>query len=373
MDIEIASFPMEFRVAVRHASAVRKVTDNVICRVTDDDGIVGIGEGCPRAYVTGETSETARRFLLAVSPVVADRVDRDGLPGLRAWMDEHRSDVDENPAAFCALEIAMLDLLARRDGVTIEHLLAQDALGGRFHYTAVLGDNPRLLYAILLQRYLFRGFRDFKLKLSGDLRRDRSKLGRLRPRGHAVRVRVDANNLWDSPGPCIDHLRALDFRFFGIEEPLPAHDLVGFAEIASALQTPIILDESGLRSEQLAELPGEAAMWLLNCRVSKMGGIQRSIEAVEAARALGIRVIVGAQVGETSILTRAALTVAAAAGDGLLGHEGAFGTHLLRHDLTEPVVMFDRRGTLDAATLGAAPGLGLTVVRELSSIERPGA
>jgi L-alanine-DL-glutamate epimerase-like enolase superfamily enzyme len=372
MDIEIGSYPTTFKVAVRHASAVRKVTDNVICRVTDDAGIVGIGEGCPRSYVTGETSDTARRFLLGVSPAVAACVDRDGLDGLRAWMDEHRADVDENPAAFCALEIAMLDLLARRAGVTIERLLAQEPLGGRFRYTAVLGDNPRLLYAILLQRYLFRGFRDFKIKLSGDLRRDRSKLGRLRRKDDAVRVRVDANNLWDSPGRCIDHVRALDFRFFGIEEPLAAHDLAGFAEIATAVQTPIILDESGLRREQLAELPGDAAMWMLNCRVSKMGGIQRSLETVQAARALGIGVIVGAQVGETSILTRAALTVAAAAGDELLGQEGAFGTHLLREDLTEPVVMFDRRGVVDAATLAHhAPGLGLTVARPLSSIERP--
>lgn len=361
MLIEMATFPTRFRVAVRHASAVRDATENVIVRVRTASGVVGVGEGCPRRYVTGETVESARTFLRGAAPGAAASAET--VDGLRSWMADHRESIDANPAAFCALELALLDALARQQRVSVERLLGCPALDGTFRYTAVIGDSGRWVFALLVQRYLSRGFRDFKLKLSGGLERDRRKLARLRRRGICVRVRVDANNLWSDADACIEHLKRLDDRLMAIEEPLTANDLDGFARVAAALDTRIVVDESALRGEQLDHLPGPVDGWILNCRVSKMGGLLRSLETVEAARALGLGVIVGAHVGETSILTRAALTVAASAGDALVAQEGAFGTKLLRRDLVSPVLMFGRRGELDIARVldPAAPGMGLLV------------
>lgn len=73
--------------------------------------------------------------------------------------------------------------------------------------------------------------------------------------------------------------------------------------------------------------------------------------------------IVGAHVGETSVLTRAALTVARAARDILVAQEGAFGTHLLLRDVVNPPVMFGPGGMLDAAALTLRrAGFGLPVL-----------
>jgi len=361
MTVELATFPTSFRLAVRHASAVRRATENIIVRVRTASGAVGVGEACPRRYVTGETMESARTFLRGAAPEVAASADT--VDGLRSWITAHRARIDANPAAFCALELALLDALARHQGVSVERLLGCPDLNGTFRYTAVIGDSGRWVFALLLQRYLSHGVRDFKLKLSGDLSRDRHKLGRLRRHGARVRVRVDANNLWSDADACLEHLRALDYPFMAIEEPLSADDLDGFARIAVALDTPIIIDESGLRAEQLDHLPGPIDRWILNCRVSKMGGLLRSLATVDAARTRGMGVIVGAHVGETSILTRAALTVAAHAREALRAHEGAFGTKLLRRDLVSPVLMFGRRAELDIARVldPTAPGMGLVV------------
>jgi len=360
MRVELATFPTSFHVTVRHASTTRDATENIIVRVRTASGVVGIGEGCPRRYVTGETVESARTFLRGAAPGAAASAET--VDGLRSWMVDHRESIDANPAAFCALELALLDALARQQRVPVERLLGCPDLTGTFRYTAVIGDSGRSVFALVLQRYLSLGIRDFKLKLSGDLERDQRKLARLRRRGATVRIRVDANNLWSDAGACIDHLRRLEHRFSAIEEPLTVNDLDGFARIAAALDTPIVIDESGLRGEQLDHLPGPVDGWILNCRVSKMGGLVRSLATVEAARALGIGVVVGAHVGETSILTRAGLTVAAHAGDSLVAQEGAFGTNLLRQDLVSPVLMFGRRAELDISTVLApgAPGLGLS-------------
>ena len=78
-----------------------------------------------------------------------------------------------------------------------------------------------------------------------------------------------------------------------------------------------------------------------------MGGILRSLAIAEKSKALGIPIIIGAHVGETSILTRAALTVVNAYRDIVIAQEGAFGTHLLEWDITENPLMFAAGGKLD--------------------------
>lgn len=135
--------------------------------------------------------------------------------------------------------------------------------------------------------------------------------------------------------------------------------------MAAQCGVPIVLDESVTRTSQLAALPGAAATWIVNVRVSKMGGLLRSLEVVAAARAAGIRVVVGAQVSETSLLTRAALTVAQAAGAALFAQEGAFGTFLLTRDVCDPPLMFGAGGLLRVADHPrlTQPGFGITGVQ----------
>jgi hypothetical protein len=78
--------------------------------------------------------------------------------------------------------------------------------------------------------------------------------------------------------------------------------------------------------------------------------------------------VVAAQVGETSLLTRAALTVAAQARDLLVAQEGAFGTRLLAEDVCEEPLMFGPAGRLELPD-PAAPGLGLDVRPDRSFLE----
>ncbi|MGH6611049.1 MAG: hypothetical protein ACRECQ_12415, partial [Burkholderiaceae bacterium] len=82
-------------------------------------------------------------------------------------------------------------------------------------------------------------------------------------------------------------------------------------------------------------------------------------QLARALRRREVRLIVGAHVGETSVLTRAALTVANCSRDILLAQEGAFGTHLLAHDVVDEPIMFGAGGVLDAATIPAGNGFGL--------------
>jgi L-alanine-DL-glutamate epimerase-like enolase superfamily enzyme len=232
-----------------------------------------------------------------------------------------------------------------------------------FRYTAVLGDAPASAFHAMAERYRQAGFKDFKVKLSGSAEHDRDKMAVFDKWGDAaIRVRADANNLWTTADRAIAELRRLDYRFFGIEEPIGKGRHAELSRIAQALSWVVILDESLTRGEQLSLLSEPHTQWLINVRVSKMGGLIRSLRVVQAARARGIGVIVGAQVGETSLLTRAALTVARAAGDALVAQEGAFGTLLLERDVCDPPLMFGPGGVLDASAYSmlTRPGLGVS-------------
>jgi L-alanine-DL-glutamate epimerase-like enolase superfamily enzyme len=359
--LEIFSFPVPFKVVFRHASASRARAENLIVMATSDCGRVGYGEGCPRDYVTGETVEGGAAFVRRYGAAIADAVTDP--ESLKSWIATHNDLIDQNPAAFCAVETALLDVMGIVEACPVEDLVGVRRLAGEYAYSAVLGDAPYLAFRWQLYRYRRRGFRDFKIKISGDFDRDRRKLTPFRTSaGASSRVRLDANNLWTSIDSCVGHVSALPLTPFAVEEPLQPGDLDGFSRVGKECRTKIILDESLLRVDQLEALES-ADSWIVNIRVSKMGGIFRSLELGRRAAALGIGVIVGAQVGETSILTRAGMCVMNAAGPHLVASEGAFGTYLLRRDLASPCLMFGDGGVLAAELpgIGDLSGFGLEI------------
>lgn len=355
--LAIEPLKIPFKQAFVHASAVRAETESVLLTVTNANGVEGIGEGCPRRYVTGETVDSIRCFIEAHRERwMAFTTVQD----LKQWGTMHVAVIDQNPAAWCAVETACLDLFGREAGLSIEALLGLPSLSGRFQYSAVLGTDNLQSFEKQLQRYRSAGFTDFKVKVTGRLQDDIDKLTQLASmEDSTILVRLDANNLWADAESALSYLRRLPGRITAVEEPLKVGDYDGCRWLGQELKIPIVLDESILRLDQFAAIQNDPpSTWIINIRVSKMGGILRSLAVAEQAKELGIPIIIGAQVGETSVLTRAALTVANTYRDTLVAQEGAFGTLLLERDLCDPSLMFGAAGQLDARVV-TGPGLGL--------------
>jgi L-alanine-DL-glutamate epimerase-like enolase superfamily enzyme len=348
-----------FTTRFKHASADRGETSSVVVTATAADGTVGVGEGCPRPYVTGETIASALAFFAAQRPAAATLSTPEALA---RFVDAHADVLDGAPSAWCAIEVALLDLFGRAAGAPIESLLGLAPLAGEFRYSAVLGDMAPEAFAALATRYHAMGLRDVKVKLSGDAARDRAKLAALAALDGPLRVRADANNLWNGRDEAAAYVRSLETPLFAIEEPLaPAGRIDDLAQLSDTLAMPIVVDESVATAAAVTALPGDRRRWIVNLRVSKMGGVLRSLAVVAAARDAGLGVIVGAQVGETSRLTRAGLTVAHAAADRLVAQEGGFGTLLLTRDVCNPPLMFGAGGRLAVSDHPRllAPGLGI--------------
>ena len=355
--LSMQSLNIPFKQAFAHASATRAMTEAVLVTVTNGEGEQGIGEGCPRHYVTGETVASIQGFIESLR----DQCLAFGsVQDVKRWAAEHASLIDQNPAAWCAVETACLDLFGKEAGLPIETLLGLPALNGRFQYSAVLGTDSLQSFERQLGRYRSVGFSDFKVKVTGRLQEDIGKLAQLAtPQDSKTRVRLDANNLWSDVESALSYLKRLPGQTIAIEEPLTVGDFDGCRLLAREMKIPIILDESFLRLDQFAAIQNDPpSTWIINIRVSKMGGILRSLAVAEWAKEVGIPIIIGAQVGETSVLTRAALTVANSYRDIVVAQEGGFGTLLLERDICDPPLMFGAGGQLDARAV-SGPGLGL--------------
>jgi L-alanine-DL-glutamate epimerase-like enolase superfamily enzyme len=342
----------------KRAFAERAATQAVWVRVRASDGTAGFGEGCLRELATGETLQDAQGFVAARAEWWQRRIgDVDDLAG---WVRAYGIEIDANPAAWTAVELALLDLFGKLARKPVEALLGLPPLRGVFRYTAAMGDAPDADFARSRQA----GFRDFKVRLTGERAHDEGVVDRLRAAGISPRrVRADARHLWSDSRSAIEYLGALDFAFVALEEPLGARDYAGMARLARELDSHVVLDDTVARADQLVALPGAADRWLVNVRVSKMGGLLRALDFVREARNRGLRVIVGACAGETSLLARAALVIASVAGDSLAGQEGALGTHLLERDVAMPPLMRGLDGLLDAgaSAVSRAPGWGLAI------------
>jgi L-alanine-DL-glutamate epimerase-like enolase superfamily enzyme len=361
-NLEMSLLEIPFRTSFKHASADRSKTASVWVAAAAGDGtLLGYGEGCPRAYVTGEDGASALSFFNRNRESIIR--DITSLASLQQWEEVNEDGIDANPAAWCAIELAVLDLLGRSQGQTFEEMLSLPGITGQFRYSAVLGDSPAPVFEKQVRQYLRTGFDDFKIKLSGDFDSDLQKIACLKSSGPGLRIRADANNLWDSADEVVAYFMKLGQPFWAVEEPLRPKDFSGLGRIADELGIKVILDESCTRADDLQGVAGNPGSYVLNLRVSKLGGLIRSLRLLKRARAQGHQVIVGAHVGETSVLTRAGLTLGWAASDIRLALEGAFGTHLLETDICEPPVMFGEGGILSAGMqpFSGSPGNGLQI------------
>lgn len=360
--LEMSLLEIPFRTSFKHASADRSKAASVWVKAAEGDGsLAGYGEGCPRAYVTGEDGATALSFFNRKRNSIIR--DITSLASLQEWVESNKDEIDTNPAAWCAIELAILDLLGRSHGQPFEEMLSLPEISGQFRYSAVLGDSPAPAFEKQVRQYLHAGFDDFKIKLSGDFDSDLRKVACLKNSGPGLRIRADANNLWDSADQVIAYFLKLGQPFWAIEEPLRPKDFYGLGRIADELGIKVILDESCIRDSDLQGVAGNPGSHVLNLRVSKLGGMIRSLRLLEHAKAQGHQVIVGAHVGETSVLTRAGLTLAWAASGNRLAIEGAFGTHLLEADICAPSIMFGEGGILSAEMqpFFGSPGNGLQI------------
>jgi muconate cycloisomerase len=366
--IDVLTVELPFRFSFGHALAERRSSTNVFVRLRLESGIVGYGEGVPREYVTGESVESALAALVQrqAPPLVGRKLsDPDEVLTLVDEIPEARPGGGLDLAARCALELALLDAAGKHFDRSVSNWLGGEPTP-QVHYDAVLPfSSPKKVAALsLVIRAL--GVKQVKAKVGGDLDKELESLRILRRfLGSGADLRVDANCAWTADEAITAIRRLGTYGVSAVEQPLPGDDLEGLRKVTDELEEAIIVDESLRTIEDGRALIEARACDGFNIRVSKNGGLLNSIKLARMAADAGLFCVVGAQVGESGVLSAAGRHLAAHIGPRYL--EGSAGRLLLKQDVTKENVLPGRRGR---ARTPVGPGLGVDVVEEV--LERLG-
>ena len=350
--------PIALRKPVRHASHERLRNDTLIVRCVMNDGSVGWGEGLPRTYVTGESIDSVWRHLEATDfTALRDARFENALSAARAVDSFSLADVspDENisvrecfgNSVRCGLELAVLDAACRQEQCSLGTLIQRlpEAAGlvecsdEVFYSGAVTSMSPRRQIVSAVKMRLF-GFRTVKVKVGTDGIDDVACLRRVRRIvGTKVDLRLDANEAWRCEEVADRLSPLLRFQPTSLEQPVPHADVAGLKAVRAEIATPVMLDESLCCVEDAQRAINGQWCDLFNIRLSKCGGIVRSLRLASMARQNGLGYQLGCQVGETGILSAAGRHIACNI-SGIRYLEGSFDRFLVREPLTEQDLTF---------------------------------
>ena len=287
----------------------------VLVRATSGDGVSGWGEA-PALKDWG--GEFGRYF--GESPAIADLVIGNYLAPAVAGTEvgniaEAHARMDAvikgYPYAKAAVELALFDVAARTLGVPV-HML----LGGRVRDRIPVTHSIGLLDFAEAERECVRvaaeGIRTIKIKVGVDPERDVEIVRRIREAvGPGIDLCVDANEGYRTPGTAVQIIRRMEpYGLIYVEQPVEGIERT--AEVARAIDAPVMLDESAWNAHDVLRIIETGAADIVSLYTTKPGGLLKAMETAAVCRAAGIVCNVNGSV-ETGVGNLANLQLAAAA------------------------------------------------------------
>ncbi len=303
------------RRAHRWTGLTEPIGGYVLVRVTGDDGTTGWGEapvlkdwGGDHGRYFGETPGTTVHLIERYLAPAVEGAEADNLVELHQRLD---AAVKGYPYAKAAVEMGACDLSGRVLGRPVWALLGGRARR-RVPVTHSIGLLPIDEAVAECVQVVKEGIRTIKLKVGVDPERDVALVRAVREAvGDQVELCVDANQGYRTPREAIRTIRAMErYRLAYAEQPVEG--IARLAEVARALDTPVMADESAWNAHDVLEIAERRAADIISLYTTKPGGLYRALEVAAVARAAGLLCNVNGSV-ETGVGNLANVHLAAAA------------------------------------------------------------
>lgn len=270
-----------------------------------------------------------------------------------------------HPLAKAALDQAVWDLSAQRDGLSLAAKLAAPYVEGprdRVKVGVSIGIQPSIERTLdVIQGYYDDGYRRIKLKI---------KPGHDLPLAEAARgafpdlpIMLDANSAYTLADAPV--FRAMDdLNLLMLEQPLGYEDIYDHSLLRPQIASPLCLDESIHSADHARFALAIGACDIINVKPSRVAGWTEARRIHDLCRAAGMPLWVGGML-ETGVGRAAQLALASLPGFTLPGDISATDRYY-EHDITEPFVLNREDSTI---TVPSGPGLGVTVdQRQLEAV-----
>ena len=353
--ISLSRLRIPLRLRFAQANSAAHLSDSVLIKAETKTGKAGFGESCPRTYVTGEDANSVLNDLVSLQTLLYEYTFND-IEDVRA-LTCYELPLHVGPAAICALELALLDALAKEKRQSVSQLLGY-TLPDKLTYAGVVPFGKMDALSPILSRF---SFREVKFKATADVGESLHRIQHLRTMyGPDVKLRLDANCGW-AYREAREQIPVLaEAGIIAFEQLFPATELESLGRITAEFGdcVSIMADESICTYEQAEFLAENSLCNHFNLKLSKNGGILNCLRILELAGKHGIKCQLGAHYGETSVLTAAGIALAAAAPE-LTAQEGALGTLLLQQDICRNSVQINLAGRLFPPEHLRGNGLGV--------------
>ena len=350
MDAFAISVPLKS--PIKMASVVISTADNLIVRLTDEDGNVGWGEGASAPTMTGETPES---MVAAAKHMLPDLIglEINDLKGLHHVLGRL---IYGNHGTKAAIDIALHDLVGKRTGKPVYELLGGKARDQASVITMVAGGDLEAEVANA-KAQAAQGFVAFKVKVGVNAPgRDLERARAIRQAvGAAARISADANQGYAQDDALIFAEGAMAAKLDFVEQLVMGDDLAGMAACARASQVPVGADEGFHSMHDILAHHERGAADGGSLKTIKLGGLWPVVEAARRMDELGMRVNLAGKVADTSIAS-AAIAHLAVALPQVDWDVSVTNQYLLDDVVTEPLRIVDGR-----VRPSDGPGLGINV------------
>ncbi len=306
--IRYRGYAVKRRNVFRIATCASDVEDNIVVRVDSGDEF-GVGNASP-SDVTNETKESIEAFMFASAKRLRG-VDEDDIPSLHTALE---SIAPGNTAAKAAIDMAVHDLVSKRDGRPLYRTLGGEGDGRALtDMTVGIEDEEETVRRAVAS--VNDGFRALKLKVGLDLGQDIRRVAAVRDAvGPGVELRVDANQGYDVEQAVAfcEEMGSLGVSL--VEQPVDADDHAGLKTVKARSPVPIMADECLKTIEDAERVAADGSADIINIKLMKSGGIHpaRAIDAI--ARDAGIPTMIGCM-GEIQLSIAAGLHFALSSGN----------------------------------------------------------
>lgn len=344
--VELRRITMPLVAPFRTSFGTQTSRDALLVRAVTGDAegwgeCVAMSDPVYSSEYVGAAADVLHRFLIPAL-AAAERLDATAVAPALSMFHGHRM-------AKSALEMAVLDAELRAQGRPLSRELG--SVRSRVPCgvsVGIMNSIPELLESI--EGYLDAGYLRIKLKIEPGW--DVAPVAAVRERfGDELLLQVDANTAYTRADA--RHLARLDpFDLLLIEQPLDEEDLLGHAELATRIRTPVCLDESITSARAAADAIRLGACSIVNIKPGRVGGYLEARRIHDVCRAHEVPVWCGGML-ETGLGRAANLALAGLPGFTLPGDTSGSDRYY-RTDITTPFVVRD--GHLDVPP---GPGIGV--------------
>lgn len=264
----------------------RDVAKNVIVRI-DHDGITGIGEAAP----SGRYDESPESVAAFLSKIDLSRFrDPFGLEEILRYLDTLGQG---NFSAKAAVDIALHDWIGKRLGIPLWRYWGLDDRRTPVTSLTIGIDTPETIQQKVLEAS---SYPILKVKLGTA--NDREIMATIRSNTKAT-IRVDANEGWRSREEALEKILWLESQGVEfVEQPMPASCLEDIAWLRGKVSLPLVADESISTIADIYKV--KDAFDGINIKLMKCGGLREALKMIHAAKAAGMKVMLGCMI-ESSV------------------------------------------------------------------------